>query len=56
MAKKKSVRKVYFSTARVVKMFRAGQRVSEIARAVGFKRGCGQNRVSAALVKAGVKK
>lgn len=54
MAKKK-VRKVYFSIARIVKLFKSGKRVSEIARAVGYPRGHGQNRVNAALVKAGVK-
>lgn len=46
--------KVRFNVKRIVKLYKAGKRVSEIARLVGFPKNCGQNRTRAALVKAGV--
>jgi hypothetical protein len=47
-------KKVNFSPARIVKMYKAGKNVSQIAQAIGYPRGRGQNRCRAVLVKAGV--
>ncbi|MGO9648945.1 MAG: hypothetical protein ACLPOO_12920 [Terriglobales bacterium] len=46
--------KVKFDVRRIVKQFKAGKNVSEIAQAIGYPKGHGQNRTRAALVKAGV--
>jgi hypothetical protein len=48
--------KVKFDIARIVKLYKAGKNVSQIARAVGYPAGHGQNRTRAALVKAGAYK
>ena len=48
--------KVTISPARMVKMYKAGKNVSQIAQAVGYPRGRGQNRCRAVLLKAGVYK
>lgn len=42
--------------ARAIRLYKAGKRVSDIAVALGYERGHGQNRVAAALVKAGIYK
>jgi len=42
--------------ARAVRMYSAGKIVSEIAVALGYERGHGQNRVCNALIRAGVYK
>jgi hypothetical protein len=42
--------------ARIVRAYKAGKRVSEIARQAGYPRGHGQNRVRGLLEKAGVYK
>lgn len=49
-------KRVKFSPARIVKLYKAGKNVSEIAQAIGYPRGRGQNRCRAVLVKAGVYK
>ena len=48
--------KVRFNVKRIVRLYQGGKKVSEIARAVGYPAGHGQNRTRAALVKAGVHK
>ncbi len=48
--------KVRFDVKRIVKLFKAGKNVSEIAQAIGYPKGHGQNRTRAALVKAGALK
>jgi len=48
--------KVRFNVKRIVRLYQDGKKVSEIARAVGYPAGHGQNRTRAALVKAGVHK
>lgn len=47
---------VNFDAARCVELYKSGKRVVDIAVAMGYNRGHGQNRVRAALVKAGVYK
>ncbi len=42
--------------ARAIRLYKAGKRVSDIAVMLGYERGKGQNRVAAALVKAGIYK
>ena len=48
--------KVKFNVKRIVKLLKAGKNVSQIAQAIGYPKGHGQNRTRAALVKAGVHK
>ena len=42
-------KRVRWNPARIRKMYRAGNSVSEIARAIGYPRGHGQNRVRGLL-------
>jgi hypothetical protein len=48
--------KVKFNVKRIVRLFKSGQNVSQIAQAIGYPKGAGQNRTRAALVFAGVYK
>jgi hypothetical protein len=48
--------KVKFNVNRIVKLYKEGKNVSQIAQAVGYPKGTGQNRTRAALVFAGVYK
>jgi hypothetical protein len=48
--------KVKFDVRKIVRLFKAGKNVSQIAQAIGFPKNAGQNRTRAALVKAGVYK
>jgi hypothetical protein len=45
---------VHFNVERICKLFKDGKNVSEIAQAVGYPKGHGNNRTRAALVKAGL--
>jgi hypothetical protein len=47
---------VKFSAKRILKLYAAGKNVSTIAQTIGYPAGRGQNRVRAALTKAGVYK
>jgi hypothetical protein len=47
---------VRFNPAFAVELFEAGHKVVDIAVGMGYRRGSGQNRVRAALLKAGVYK
>ncbi len=49
-------KKVNFSPARIIALFKAGKNVSEIAQALGFPKNQGQNRTRRVLVQAGVYK
>lgn len=49
-------KRVKFSPARIAKMYKAGKNVSQIAQAIGYPRGRGQNRVRGLLMKAGAYK
>ena len=53
MATATKYKKVRFSITRIVKLYKAGKNVSQIAQAIGYPQGHGQNRTRAALVKAG---
>jgi hypothetical protein len=55
-ARNKARHAVKFNPEKAVKMFKAGKPVVDIAVAFGYERGQGQNRVRAALVKAGAYK
>jgi hypothetical protein len=46
--------KVNFNVTRILKLYKAGKKISEIVQAIGYPRGRGQNRCRAALEKAGV--
>jgi hypothetical protein len=48
--------KVKFNVKRIVRLYKAGKNLSQIAQAVGYPAGHGQNRTRAALVFAGVYK
>ena len=48
--------KVKFNVARIVKLYKAGKNVSQIAQTIGYPAGHGNNRTRAALEKAGVYK
>ena len=48
--------KVSFNIPKILKLYKAGKNVSEIAQAVGYPRGHGQNRCRAALEKSGLYK
>ena len=48
--------KVKFNIPRILKLYKAGKNVSQIAQAIGYPRGHGQNRCRAALEKAGLYK
>jgi hypothetical protein len=48
--------KVKFDVKRIVRLYRARKNVSQIAQAIGYPVGHGQNRTRAALVMAGVYK
>jgi hypothetical protein len=48
--------KVKFDVKRIVRLYKAGKNVSQIAQAIGYPRGRGNNRTRAALVKAGLYK
>jgi hypothetical protein len=48
--------KVRFNVKRIVALYKAGKNVSQIAQAIGYPAGHGNNRTRAALVKAGVYK
>jgi hypothetical protein len=48
--------KVKFNVARIVKLYKAGKNVSQIAQAIGYPAGHGNNRTRAALEQAGVYK
>lgn len=61
MAQKKAMRKskrarIDFSPTTAIEMYKAGKRVAEIAQAMGYHAGTGQNRVRYALEKAGIYK
>lgn len=56
MATATKYKKVKFSPARIKRLYRGGKLVSEIARAIGYPSGHGQNRVRAVLIKAGAYK
>lgn len=43
-----------FSEKRVIGLYKAGRKVVDIAVAMGYKRGHGQNRVRHCLIKAGI--
>ena len=45
-------KKVKFNVARIVKLYKGGKNVSQIAQAIGYPAGHGNNRTRAALVKA----
>ena len=45
---------VHFNVERICKLFKEGKNVSEIAQAIGYPKGHGNNRTRAALVKAGL--
>lgn len=49
-------KKVKFSPKRILKLYAAGKNVSEIAQALGYPKGHGQNRTRKVLVTAGVYK
>ena len=49
-------RKVKWNPARIKRLYRGGKLVSEIARAIGYPAGHGQNRVRSLLITAGVYK
>jgi hypothetical protein len=48
--------KVKFNVKRIVKLYKEGKNVSQIAQAMGYPKNTGQNRTRAALVFAGVYK
>ena len=48
--------KVKFNVKRIVKLYKDGKNVSQIALAIGYPKGTGQNRTRAALVFAGAYK
>jgi len=48
--------KMKLNAAKIKRQYRAGRKVVEIARLAGFPKNCGQNRVRALLMKAGVYK
>lgn len=54
MAKRKATRNVSFNAGRVQAMYKAGKNVSEIAQAMGYAKGTGNNRVRNVLISAGV--
>lgn len=56
MATATKYRKVKWNQARIRRMYRAGKRVTDIAQAVGYPQGHGQNRVRGLLMKAGIYK
>ena len=45
---------VRFNVQRIVRLRKGGHNIADIARALGFPENCGQNRVTNALVKAGL--
>jgi len=49
-------KKVKFDLTRIKRLYAAGKNVSQIAQAIGYPKGAGNNRTRAALVKAGVYK
>lgn len=49
-------KRVRWNPTRIKKMFRAGKRVSEIARAIGYPPNSGQNRVRGLLEREGLYK
>lgn len=53
-AARAGARKTNFNPARAVKLYKANSSVADIAVAMGYPRGHGQNRVRAALMSAGV--
>jgi hypothetical protein len=53
MIKYKQVR---FSPRRILALYKAGKNISQIAQAIGYPAGRGQNRTRKVLVKAGVYK
>jgi hypothetical protein len=46
--------KVKFDVKRIVRLYKAGKNVSQIAQAIGYPAGHGNNRTRAVLEKAGV--
>jgi len=48
--------KVKFNAKRIVAMYKAGKNVSQIAQAVGYPKGTGNNRTRNVLIEAGVYK
>jgi hypothetical protein len=48
--------KVKFDMKRIVRLYKAGKNVSQIAQAIGYPAGHGNNRTRTALEKAGVYK
>jgi hypothetical protein len=48
--------KVKFDVKRIVRLYKAGNNVSQIAQAIGYPAGHGNNRTRTALEKAGVYK
>jgi hypothetical protein len=49
-------KKVKFNPKRILKLYAAGKNVCQIAQALGYPKGKGQNRTRKVLVKAGVYK
>lgn len=49
-------KKVKFDVARIKRLYRAGKNVSQIALAIGYPAGHGNNRTRNAFIKAGVYK
>lgn len=49
-------KKVRFNTARIVRLYKDGKCVAEIARLIGYPDGHGNNRTRIALQKAGIYK
>jgi hypothetical protein len=49
-------KRVKFSPARIVKLYKAGKSVSQIAQAIGYPPNTGQNRVRGLLITAGLYK
>ena len=47
---------VKFDHNKILALFKAGKNLTDIAEAIGFPRGVGQNRTAAVLIKAGVYK
>jgi len=55
VAERDAKRGIKFDADRIAALYKQGKKISEIAQAVGFPKGQGNNRVHAALVKAGVR-
>jgi hypothetical protein len=56
LAERDAKRGITLDVDKAVKMYKDGKTISEIAQAMGFPKGSGNNRTHAALVKAGARK